>query len=165
MPPAFTRGGDTSAHTGIGGSPSPAYLSQKSMKNRAGNTERLFYLTLFCQKFVLPPAPVCGLVPPPSQVRGARAAAPPALQIPICRATVQNRCVNSESVAQRLLTSSLFTLHYFFIYPARRGLQNSPALRPGTRSPQSASAPAGGGRGYSWRPWSSCRPRWRQKTI
>ena len=111
LAPRVYEGGGTSAHTGAGGSSSPAYLSKNSVKDRVVNTEKLFYLTLCCRKFVLPRHHLSGLVPPPSQVRGARAAAPPALQIPICRATVQNRCVNSESAAQRLLTSSLFTIH------------------------------------------------------
>ena len=117
LAPRVYEGGDTSAHTGIGGSPSPEYLSQKSMKNRAGNTERLFYLTLFCQKFVLPPAPVCGLVPPPTLVRGARAAAPPALQNsnlsgncaePMCKFGIR------RAAAPYFFTlhSSLFTIHY-----------------------------------------------------
>ena len=40
LPPTFTRGVPKVAHTGGGGSSSPAYLSQIRVKNRAVNTER-----------------------------------------------------------------------------------------------------------------------------
>ena len=71
LAPRTCEGGATSSQTGGGGSPSPAYLSQKSVKNRTVNTARSFF-AFCCREFVLPPVPVCALVPPPSQVRGAR---------------------------------------------------------------------------------------------
>ena len=73
LPPAFTRGVSKVAHTGDGG----------STKFRQQSVKQIFiflcfpslFFVYFYERYVgdwLPPMPVCALVSPPSQVRGAR---------------------------------------------------------------------------------------------
>ena len=81
LPPAFTRGVPPVRTLVAGGARHPHIFSQNGTKIRIANTEREYCLMLCCRKFVLPPPPVCALEAPPSQVRGARAAAPPVRQI------------------------------------------------------------------------------------
>ena len=56
LAPRIYEGGDTSAHTGIGGSPSPAYLPQKGTKNKDGKRRKIMPL------YALPP----GIRTPPA---------------------------------------------------------------------------------------------------
>ena len=69
MPPRTCEGGDkSSAHWG-GGSPSPACLLQKSVKNRAVTTEKIFWHFVIGNSYS--PRPCASAGTPPSQVRGA----------------------------------------------------------------------------------------------
>ena len=98
LAPRVYEGGATSSQTGGGGSPSPAYLSQKSVKNRTVNTARSFF-TFCCREFVLPPVPVCATLTTPLTSAGGKDAyrihphtiQQTALQIPICRDTERYR--------------------------------------------------------------------------
>ena len=69
-----------------GGSPSTTYLSQKGAKNPYSKHRKRILFGALLSGIHTSPIPVCALVSPPSQVRGARMAAPPVRQMPICRA-------------------------------------------------------------------------------
>ena len=72
-PPALVRGVPPVRRPGGGGSTSSACLSQESVKNRTGNTERSFYFTFCCREFALPPIPVCATLITPLVNEGGKA--------------------------------------------------------------------------------------------
>ena len=92
LPPAFTRGVARVAHTGAGGSPSSAFVSQKGAKNKNSNHRKIILFDALVPGIRTPPVPALaqghfnqGMIAPgnhwnfdslraapPSQVRGAR---------------------------------------------------------------------------------------------
>ena len=111
LAPRTCEGGDTSAHTGIGGSPSPVYLSKKECEIRTANTEREFCFTLCCREFVLPPPPGLRTGGTPLVNAGGKASNRPrtltAIQVPTCCIAVLSRYVHrkmSNTNTRRCLT-------------------------------------------------------------
>ena len=92
LAPRVYEGGGTSAHTGAGGSPSSAFVSQKGAKNKNSNHRKIILFDALVPGIRTPPVPALaqghfnqGMIAPgnhwnfdslraapPSQVRGAR---------------------------------------------------------------------------------------------
>ena len=57
LPPAFTRGVAKVAHTGAGGSPSFAFVSQKGAKNKNSNHRKIILFDALVPGIRTPPVP------------------------------------------------------------------------------------------------------------
>ena len=89
LAPRTCEGGGTSAHTGTGGSSSPAYPSQKSAKYKNGKHRKIMLFYALLPEIRTPPVPVCATLTTPLVNGGGKASNHPrtltARQIPIYR--------------------------------------------------------------------------------
>ena len=79
LPPAFTRGVARVAHTGAGGSPSSAFVSQKGAKNKNSNHRKIILFDALVPGIRTPPVPALAQGHPPHKC-GGQGVYPPAYQ-------------------------------------------------------------------------------------
>ena len=93
LAPRTCEGGGTSAHTGTGGSSSPAYHSQKSTKNKNCKHRKIMLFYALLPEIRTPPVPVCATLTTPFVNAGGKASNRPRTlttrQIPICQCTFE----------------------------------------------------------------------------
>ena len=70
LPPAFTRGVAKVAHTGAGGSPSSAFVSQKGAKNKNSNHRKIILFDALVPGIRTPPVPALAQGHPPHKCGG-----------------------------------------------------------------------------------------------
>ena len=70
LPPAFTRGVARVAHTGAGGSPSSAFVSQKGAKNKNSNHRKIILFDALVPGIRTPPVPALAQGHPPHKCGG-----------------------------------------------------------------------------------------------
>ena len=70
LPPAFTRGVVRVAHTGTGGSPSSAFVSQKGAKNKNSNHRKIILFDALVPGIRTPPVPALAQGHPPHKCGG-----------------------------------------------------------------------------------------------
>ena len=70
LAPRIYEGGGTSAHTGTGGSPSSAFVSQKGAKNKNSNHRKIILFDALVPGIRTPPVPALAQGHPPHKCGG-----------------------------------------------------------------------------------------------
>ena len=124
MPPAFTRGVARVAHTGAGGSPSSAFVSQKGAKNKNSNHRKIILFDALVPGIRTPPVPALAQGRPPHKCGGQG----------VYPLAYQNSPTNSQFIFLLRKGGNYFSIIYLTTYhgnPANSATRNCPSEKSG----------------------------------